>query len=381
MNEKDFTKPAGKLVDSRSGEYKYFLPDAPPENFECNKEITFLLSETDQKLGMLSGVGTLLPNPHILITPYLTKEAVLSSKIEGTQASLSDVLKYNAQNGKEEKKSVDIQEVRNYVNALEHGLSKIKTSNIDYIIIKEMHKKLLKGVRGGDKEPGEFRKSQNWIGSRGTNIGDAIYIPPAPEDLIKPMHDFKDYLERTDIPLLIQIALLHYHFEAMHPFRDGNGRMGRVIITLFLCKRKALSQPLLYLSAYFEKYRQEYYKRLLAVSQTSDYEGWIKFFLTGVKVQAEDSLKRAKKLTELHKKYNHILLEINAVPNAIKIIDLIFDNPYTTIPKVQDELKLNYPTAKKAIDTLVKVRIIKEITGKERYKLYCATEILDILEV
>jgi len=381
MNEKDFTKPAGKLVDARFGDYKYFLPDAPPENFECNKEITFLLSETDQRLGMLSGVGTQLPNPHILITPYLTKEAVLSSKIEGTQASLSDVLKYNAQNGKEGKKSDDIQEVRNYVNALEHGLSRIKKSNIDYTIIKEMHKKLLEGVRGGDKEPGEFRKSQNWIGSKGTNIGDAIYIPPAPEALTKPMYDFKEYLDRKDIPLLIQIALLHYHFEAMHPFRDGNGRMGRVIITLFLCKRQALSQPLLYLSAYFEKNRQEYYKRLLAVSQTSDYEGWIKFFLTGVKVQAEDSLKRAKKLTQLHKKYIDKLLEIKAVPNAIRIIDLLFDNPFTTIPKVQEEFKLNYPTAKKAVETLAKVKIIKEITGKERYKLYCATEILDILEV
>jgi Fic family protein len=330
---------------------------------------------------MLSGAGTQLPNPHILITPYLTKEAVLSSKIEGTQASLSDVLKYNAQNGKEGKKSDDIQEVKNYINALEHGLSRIKTSNIDYTIIKEMHKKLLEGVRGGDKEPGEFRKSQNWIGSKGTNIGDALYIPPAPEALTKPMYDFKEYLDRKDIPLLIQIALLHYHFEAMHPFRDGNGRMGRVIITLFLCKRKALSQPLLYLSAYFEKNRQKYYKRLLAVSQTSDYDGWVKFFLTGVKIQAEDSLNRAKKLTQLHKKYLDKLLEINAVSNAIKIIDLLFDNPYTTIPKVQDELTLNYPTAKKAIDTLVKVRIIKEITGKERYKLYCATEILDILEV
>lgn len=381
MNERDFTKPAGKLVDACFGEYKYFLPEEPPKKIKINQETALLMSEAERKLGMLSGAGSLLPNPHILISPYLMKEAVLSSKIEGTQASFSDVLRFQAREGKEEKKGSDVREVTNYVKAVEYGLSKIQTSKISYDLIKEMHKILLEDVRGEDKDPGKFRDIQNWIGIRGASIRSATYIPPAPEALTKPMHDFIDYLDRRDVPLLIQTALMHYHFEAMHPFRDGNGRIGRVLITLFLCKKKALLEPLLYLSVYFEKHRQEYYRRLLSVSQKSDYEGWIQFFLKGIKEQAEAAVNKAEKLTELRERFINKLLEINAVSNAIKSIDLLFINPFTTIPKIQRDLDTTFPTAKKAVDTLVKSGIIKEVTGKERYKLFCATEILNILEV
>jgi Fic family protein len=330
---------------------------------------------------MLSGAGELLPNPHILINPYITKEAVLSSKIEGTQASLTDVLKFNAQEKKEKYEGTDVREVSNYVKTLEYGLKKMDDQSITLNLIKNMHKILLQGVRGAEKDPGNFRIVQNWIGTLGTNIGEAIFIPPAPEALIKPMHDFENYIKREDIPLLIQVALMHYHFETMHPFRDGNGRIGRVLITLFLCKRKAMSLPLLYLSAYFEKNRQEYYKMLLDVSQKSNYEEWVRFFLIGVKTQSEDALKRTRELTQLRESYLTTLFEKNAVANASRVVDFLFNNPFIRIPYVERTLNVAYPTAKRAIDALEKVEIIQEITGNERNKLYCATKILDILDI
>lgn len=380
----EFINPSGKLIQASSvelGDYYYFLPNSLPIHLKINDKTILLISETERKLGMLSGMGELLPNPHILINPYLSKEAVLSSKIEGTQASLTDVLRYRAQNEKEKINGSDVKEVSNYVKSLEYGLEKIKKEDITLDLIKNMHKILLKDVRGKTKNPGEFRDTQNWIGTDGTNVGESTFVPPPPDALIRPMHDFQEYIKLTNIPLLIQTALLHYYFEVMHPFRDGNGRLGRVLITLFLCKRKALSLPLLYLSAYFENNRVEYYQRLLDVSQKSKYEEWINFFLTGVKEQSEDALKRTRKLVRLREDYLKCLFEKNAVPNASKIIEFLFNNPFVTVPKVQKSLKVAYPTAKRAIDVLEREEIIEEITGRERSKLYRATKILEILDM
>lgn len=384
MKIEEFTNPSGKLMQASSielGDYYYFLPDSPPIHLKINDKTILLISETERKLGMLSGMGELLPNPHILINPYLSKEAVLSSKIEGTQASLTDVLRYRAQDEKETIKGSDVKEVSNYVKSLEYGLEKIKKEDITLDLIKNMHKILLKDVRGKMKNPGEFRDTQNWIGTEGTNVGESTFVPPPPEALIRPMHDFQNYMKLTNIPLLIQTSLLHYYFEVMHPFRDGNGRLGRVLITLFLCKRKALTLPLLYLSAYFENNKVEYYKRLLDVSQKSKYEEWITFFLLGVKEQSEDALKRTRELVKLREYYLSLLVEKNAITNSLKIIESLFNNPFITVPRVQKSLQLAYPTAKRAIDVLEKEEIIEEITGRERSKLYRATEILGILDI
>lgn len=383
MDLKAFSNPAGELVEHTEG-YFYFLPNPPPSMPNIDKKTVMLLSEANRKLGNLSGVGSILRNPHILIYPYITKEAVLSSRIEGTQASVSDVFKFRAEGEKKvdkERKTRDVKEVTNYIEALEHGLSEIEHSDIDYNLIKEMHRILMTGARGEDKNPGEFRKIQNWIGKEGTTIEEATFVPPAPAALYKPFRYFMEYMKRKDVPLLIQISLMHYYFECMHPFRDGNGRVGRLLITLFLCKRDALSQPLLYLSAYFDRKKSQYYRKLLEVSQKSKYEKWVQFFLKGIIEQSQDSLDRAKRLNSLSDKYQHKLLSIDATSNAQKLIDKLFYNPFITIPQARDYLDVTYPTAKKAIDILERAQIVDEITGKERYKLYCASEILEVIEV
>jgi Fic family protein len=383
MRKEDYTQPAGEIFekeDPELGDYNYFVPNIPPTELTYDKEIAILLSEAERSLGMLSGAGEILPNPHILIRPYLAKEAVLSSKIEGTQASLSDVLKFQVQDLKKDNQK-DVKEVDNYIKALEYGLEKIKEQNIDFELIKEMHRILLTGVRGNDKEPGLFRTTQNWIGPDGTPISFATYIPPSPEALIKPLHEFIIYVQNNDTPLLIQTALLHHHFEATHPFRDGNGRIGRLLITLFLCKRKALSKPLLYLSVYFERNKSEYYARLLSVSQKSEYLEWIKFFLKGVKLQAEDALNRARNLVILRDEYHQKLVGMHATTNAQKALDLLFQSPYIDIPYLAKELHLEYPTAKRAIDALEAAGIVTEITNQRRNKIYCAQNVLNMLDI
>lgn len=386
MNNKDFTKPSGKLIEAQDpiiGDYHYFMPDEPKADISLNQETIILLTEAERHFGSLkylSGAGSVLPDPQVFIDPnlYLTKEAVLSSIIEGTQTTVSDVLKSQIQQKKDV--GMDEKEVENYIKALKYGMAKIQTSKIDYTLIKEMHKILLTNVRGEDKDPGEFRRVQNWIGSKDDDIHKATIVPPSPSALIKTVHDFIDYLERKDLPLLVQTAIMHYYFEIMHPFRDGNGRIGRLLIVLFLCKRKALDSPILYLSAYFEKYRSEYYKRLLNVSQKSEFEEWIRFFLKAVKIQSEDVCIRAGKLTKLRKNYFDKLVDMEASSKAIKALDLLFVNTYISIKELEGKLETTFPTAKKAIEDLIAAGIVKEITGKERYKLFCAEEILNIIQ-
>jgi Fic family protein len=386
MKKKDFTNPSGKLIEAQDpmlGDYYYFMPDEPIINIPLNQETILLLTEAERHFGslkFLSGAGSGLPDPQVFIDPnlYLTKEAVLSSKIEGTQTTVSDVLKSQI----EEKKNIgmDEKEVENYIKALKYGMTKIQTSKIDYTLIKEMHEILLTNVRGEDKDPGEFRKIQNWIGSVDEGIHNATIVPPDPSALIKTLHDFINYLDRNDIPLLVQAAIMHYYFEIMHPFRDGNGRIGRLLIVLFFCKRNALESPIIYLSEYFEKHRSKYYKCLLNVSQKSEFEDWIRFFLNAVKVQSEDVCKRAEKLTKLRNSYLGKLTDMDASSKAIKALDLLFVNTFISIKKLEEKLETTFPTAKKAIEDLIAAGIVREITGKERYKLYCAEEILNIIQ-
>lgn len=277
------SKRAGYAMKTLRG-YSAFMPaKLPPEPpVAVDTEMQKLLSLADRKLGRLDGITEILPNPELFVAMYVKKEAVLSAQIEGTQASLVDVLNVPGDE-REENSPAGVKDVVNYVNAMQWGLHQLETLPLSLRLIKGIHKVLLKDVRGSEKEPGEFRRSQNWIGAPGCTLETAVFVPPDVHEMEQAMGDLKLFIhEDDDIPALIKIALIHAQFETIHPFLDGNGRMGRLLITFWLCERKILSQPLLYLSYYFKQNRTEYYDRLMDVRTKGDWEGWVKFFLRGV---------------------------------------------------------------------------------------------------
>lgn len=279
MNPADFkTSAGGKIVKTSQG-FCAFVPKPLPPPITYDEQTVQLLSDADRALGRLAGIGQLLPNPHLLIAPYMRREAVLSSRIEGAQASLSDLLYFEA-GDKDPPKSADVQEVLNYVRAMQFGLSRLEQLPLSLRLLKEIHEILMEGVRGENRNPGEFRESQNWIGPPGCNLNEASFVPPPRTEMLKALDSWEKFLhEDKSVPPLIQCALMHYQFEAIHPFLDGNGRVGRLLITFFLCERGHLPQPLLYLSAFFERYRDEYYRRLLDVSTSGNWIEWIRYFL------------------------------------------------------------------------------------------------------
>jgi Fic family protein len=338
-----------------------------------------LLSEADRALGELAGVGRLLPNPHLLINPYIRREAVLSSRIEGTQASLSDLFIFEA-SPSEPTRGPDIQEVINYVKTLEYGLQRVKTLPLSLRLVREIHQELLTGVRGGYATPGEFRVTQNWIGPPGCTLDEAIFVPPAPTEMGDALGAWEKYLHsKPGEPPLLQCALMHYQFEAIHPFVDGNGRVGRLLITFFLCERGYLPQPLLYLSAYFEKQRDEYYRRLLMVSQRNDWRGWIEFYLRGVIEQSRDAIENAKKILDLQAKYRQAL-SVKSLPKATHaVLDDLFVNPFITIQRASQKWNMRYQTIQAAIERLVELGILQEVTQKRRHRMFRATELFNLI--
>jgi len=329
-------------------------------------------------MGTLSGIGENLPNPHLLIYPFIRKEAVLSSRIEGTQSSLSELLLFEATKVEKQR---DVREVQNYVRAMEYGLKRLEELPLSLRLIRELHAILMEGVRGERATPGEFRKSQNWIGPPGCTLNDATFVPPP----VAEMQEALDHLERflhadKQLPPLVELALIHYQFETIHPFLDGNGRIGRLLITLFLCQRGILNKPLLYLSAFFERHHQEYYQHLLDVSQRGAWRQWLEFFLQAVVEQSGDAVGRARRLLDLHRNYCQISLEKRLPPTAGQLVELIFMRPVLNTKVAQEFLKVTYPAAQKAINALVEQGILAEITGGKRNKAYAAKEILGILE-
>lgn len=369
--------PAGRLVRAVNG-YWAFVPNPLPPKLEWDNALASLTSRADLALGTLSGLGETLPNPHLLIYPFVRKEAVLSSRIEGTQSSLSDLLLFEATKAE---KQQDVREVQNYVRAMEYGLKRLNELPLSLRLIRELHAILMEGVRGERATPGEFRKSQNWIGPPGCTLNEATFVPPP----VTEMHEALDHLEKflhahVELPPLVELALIHYQFEAIHPFLDGNGRIGRLLITLFLCQRRILTKPLLYLSAFFERHRQEYYQHLLDVSQRGAWREWLEFFLQAVVEQSGDAVGRARRLLELHRSYYQTSLEKRLPPTAGQLVELIFMRPVMNPKVAQEHLKVTYPGAQKAINALVEQGILTEITGGKRNKAYAAKEILAILE-
>lgn len=387
MKPEEFEDSPGRIAQHESG-HAYFVPAETPRTLSLDERTLTLLEEAGHELGRLSSFSDFLPNPHLLIQPYVRREAVLSSKIEGTQASLSDVFAEEAQGddkgdeAEQTEEQRDVGEVLNYVDALEYAMDQLGERRIDLSLMRDMHRILMRGVRGQDKNPGDWRQDLVWIGPLGTPIEDSTYVPPAPPEMMGCLSDLEQFLlEPPRMPELVQIGLMHYQFEAIHPFADGNGRIGRLLITLRLIERGKLPAPLLYLSAFFHAHRGEYYQLLEAVSKEGDYEAWIRFFLTGVKTQAADAASRARRLMKLRDNYRETLREMNATNPTFQLLEHLFANPFITIPRAEKLLDVTYPTAQRAVeDYLVEAGILEEITGQKRYRRFLCRELLETLE-
>ncbi len=386
MNHEDFTNSAaGKIIKVGQGGAAYwaFVPNPLPPSLPANWKITGLISDADRSLSELSGLSRTLPNPDLLIAPFLRREAVLSSRIEGTKSGIDDLYLYEAGQlplpGMEEQgpTEADLREVFNYVTALKFGLSRLVTLPVSLRLIREIHKILLQGVRGEHATPGKFRTRQNWIG--GATINDAIYVPPPVDDMQTALNMFEEYLHSSqdDYPPLLRLALVHYQFEAIHPFVDGNGRIGRLLLSLLLISWDLLPLPLLYMSAYFERYRQTYYDLLLGISRKGAWEEWVEFFLRGVQEQAQDATLRIKRLQDLQTKWRHLLGDTRANANALWLVDHLFETPILTIPQAQKLLNLkSYRAAKQNIEKLVNLKIISPFGKKIYDKRYIARDII-----
>lgn len=382
MEAENYKNAFGKIVpiENRAGEqYNVFIPDPLPPKVDFDEELVLILSKAEEKLGKLSGVGLTLPSPNLLIIPYLRKEAIMSTRIEGTRISLQEVLLSESKEGEE--KTPDAREVINYINTVNFALKQIEKNQIDLSLIKNMHEILMEGVRGDERLPGKFREVQNWIGSELSKVSDAVFVPPNPESVPELMDELIDYLNTEhNVPVLVRCALMHYQFETIHPFCDGNGRIGRSLISVYLCKKKKIIKPLLYISEFFEKYRLNYNELLLKTGQTGKFEDWIKFFLKAIEVQSEDALLRAHKLLLLRESYRKQIQNETQTSEILNIIDYLFSNPFVTVAKAGKVSAVTYPTAKRYIDKLIKYGILKETKHLQRERTYVAHEIYEIIK-
>ena len=378
MNSKEFQSPeAGSVIQTSQG-YAAFIPAPLPPKLVYDDKLVVALSQADSALSELSGLGRQLPNPHLLIAPYVRREAVLSSRIEGTRASLSDVLLDEIEAGLPHSDESDVHEVRNYISALEFGIKNLQKLPLSLRLVREIHGRLMRGVRGDQATPGEFRQSQNWIGPPGSTSSNAPYVPPPPNEMMKVLGNWELFLhERGKIPDLIQCALIHEQFEAIHPFLDGNGRVGRLLITLFLIERGRLSQPLLYLSAYIEEHRREYYDLLQRVRTHGDWSNWLHYFLAGVVEISRDAVSRASKLMDLREQFRKRLA---GKAKALALLDALFVNPYMTVVKASEILATSNPTARQAVMTLEENGILEEVSGRRWGRLYLARPMMEVIE-
>lgn len=354
------------------------MPDPLPPSLTWTPELVRTLSDADRAIGRLAGEGTRLPNPYLLIHPFIRREAVLSSRIEGTQATLGEILAVEA-GASVDRSPADLREVANYVVAFEYGAERLGTLPLSLRLIREIHARLMAGVRGGQATPGELRRIQNWIGPPGSTALNATYVPPPPLEMMEALDALERFLHDTSLPPLVQAALIHYQFEAIHPFLDGNGRVGRLLVILFLLDRKVLPAPLLYLSAFFEATRREYYGRLQGVTQSGGWNAWIEYFLNGVARQSEDVLSRASRINHLLDRWR-LAVAGAASPAPAELVTLLGENPYWTISGAAQRLGVAYTTAQRAVKKLVESSILTALTDAKRDRVYCARAILEILE-
>jgi len=381
-NMKITSDRSGRIVKTLKG-YEAFVPNPlpPVPAVEIDQEMYFLLSAADRKLGRLDGITRVLPNPDLFLAMYVQKEAILSSQIEGTQASLVDVLGASFDS---EKRKADVQDVVNYVKAMNYGLERLESLPLSLRLIREIHGILLQGVRGSDRSPGEFRKSQNWIGPLGCMLENATFVPPPVEEMQAAMGSLESFFydEESMIPPLIKIGMIHAQFETIHPFLDGNGRVGRLLIAFWLCQQKILSKPLLYLSYYFKQNRTEYYDRLMNVRLNGDWENWIKFFLRGVEMVSDEATDSATAILSLKDHYTKALNEVsNNNSNFQNLLEMLFESPIINRKEVMEKLSISSPTAGDLLDTFCRLGILHDATpDRQRNKQYYFNEYLDILE-
>jgi Fic family protein len=343
----------------------------PP--IDLSGDLQVLLSKADRALGRLDGSIVTLPNPDLLVFMYVRKEAVLSSQIEGTQSSLQDLLAAEAELFDPADIPRDVDEVINYVLAMNYGLDRLSTLPVSVRLIREIHERLLTGVRGGKHSPGELRRSQNWIGSSGASLTEATFVPPPFEEVPQALGDLERFIHTSDnIPLLIKVGLVHAQFETIHPFLDGNGRVGRLLITLLMTERGALSQPVLYLSHYLKRHRTTYYEKLQAVRESGDWEGWLAFFLTGVSAVSEQATETTRRVLLMREQHRALITESlgRAAGNGHRVLEALFDRPIVTIRNVQALIGTSYVPANQLVSRLVELGILEEITGYARNRRF-----------
>lgn len=372
-----YSNRAGSLYHVQS-DYDCYVPNSLFNiEIKYDDELIDLLTNANNIIGKLDGISTNLPDRDLFISMYVEKEAVVSSQIEGTQASLSDVLQ------KDSNKVKETEEIVNYVHALNYGIELLDKLPISIRYFKEIHKELLKGVRGESKNPGELRHSQNWIGPQGCNLSNATFIPPSVDKMKDALNDLEIYMnENTNIPQLIKIALIHYQFETIHPFLDGNGRLGRLMIPLWLKENNYLSNPLLYLSLYFKQNRTEYYGLLMDVRFKGKYEEWIKFFLKGIIEMSNNSIETISQIQNLMSNINDKLenLNIRNKENYYNAIKYLYMHPYFDSTDLREYLSLTKPTISKIINELINLNIISSLDNKQRYVKYYFKDYVGILE-
>ncbi len=373
---------AGTFVSNLSGEmmYKSFRPSPMPPNptIELSGELLTKLIDANKKIATLEALSSRIPNMGLFVSMYVRKEALLSSQIEGTQCTLDDILNPPL----EKNANRDVSDVVNYIHATEFAIARLNTLPLCNRLIKETHALLMENVRGQEKNPGEFRYSQNWIGGHGSTLKSAHYIPPNPDDMLTAMSDLEKYINSDDDNLdpLIQAALIHYQIETIHPFLDGNGRVGRLLITLFLMKKRILSTPALYISYYLKMNRVEYYDRMTQVRRTGDYEQWISFFLQAFASSAEDAINTIDSLIALHDKNIKLFAPLTKRQRAsvLQVFTYLESNPIIDIQKTATGLGFSYNTVAKAVSILVKDGILKQTSKSGKTKIYSYTEYLDI---
>ena len=373
----------GQLVqvrESLTGEYWAFVLDALPPTLNFNIGTVNRPAAAERSLGELNGIGQMLPNPFLLMAPFIRREAVSSGRIEGTETSLGQLALFEAEPGRK-LSAPDAPQVMNYVSALEYGLEQLESSTVSLQLLCKVHEILLSGVRGEETRPGHFREVQNYIGRSGLSLVQARYVPPPVAALPSTLEDFADFLHSSDeIPFLVKLALAHYQFEAIHPFVDGNGRVGRLMISLLLSERKYLTQPLLYLSAFFERNLRDYMDLLFGVSQQGNWQVWIDFFLKGIAEQSRDAIARSQKLLQLRQDYRDLMQSSRSSPLALQLVDRLFATPAVTTLQVRQHLEVTTVSAQRAIDRLEAEGILVEVTRRRRNRVYLAGQILEIIE-
>ncbi|MDI6852214.1 MAG: Fic family protein [Deltaproteobacteria bacterium] len=377
-----FINRAGQYVQQPQG-YRAFIPKGLPPHpqIRMDHEMWTLLSQADRALGRLDGSTEILPNPDLFVFMYVRREAVLSSQIEGTQASLIDVLEFE-EKALEPDHPRDVEEVVNYVNAMNFGIERLKNLPLSLRLICEIHDKLLAGVRGSERNRGEFRRTQNWIGPPGCTLAEAQFVPPPPHEMEESLGNLERFFyDQTPMPMLIKVGLVHAQFETIHPFLDGNGRMGRLLITFLLCEKGILQRPLLYLSYFFKRHRAEYYDRLQATRDKGDWEGWLKFFLRGVYEVAQEATDTARKIVNLREEHRQLITERlgRGAPKAHALLESLYFRPIVSVALVTKITGLTYPNANSLVKQFTQIGLLHEITGQKKYRRFSYDPYLELL--